>query len=86
MANMMFETSSSRVNSTLPMATARQRTFFSWNLMVDRTSVSLAAMSSACERGDGNFPALERPGPSRRGICLIRTSEAMNASYFFANF
>ena len=36
--------------------------------------------------GVGNFPALERPGPSRRGICFIKASEAMKASYFFASF
>jgi len=29
---------------------------------------------------------LERPGPRRRGICLIRVSEARKASYFFASF
>ena len=29
---------------------------------------------------------LERPGPSRRGICLMRASEARKASYFFASF
>lgn len=86
MASMMFETSSSELNSTFPMATARHRTFFNWNLMVERTSVNLAARSSACEIGAGNFPAFDRPGPSSRGICLISTSEAMKASYFFANF
>jgi len=29
---------------------------------------------------------LERPGPRRRGICLMSASEAKNASYFFASF
>ena len=29
---------------------------------------------------------LERPGPKRRGICLIKASEARKASYFFASF
>lgn len=86
MANMMFETSSSELNSTLPIATARQSTFFSWNLIVDRTSVNLPARSSAWDSGAGNFPAFERPGPSSRGICFIRTSEAMKASYFLASF
>src|SRR5258705_9769868 len=36
--------------------------------------------------GVGNFPALERPGPSRRGICLINVSEDKKASYFLASF
>lgn len=31
------------------------------------------------EIGLGNFPALLRPGPSRRGICLITASEARKA-------
>jgi len=34
----------------------------------------------------GNFPALESPGPRRRGICLIKASEARKASYFLASF
>jgi hypothetical protein len=34
----------------------------------------------------GNFPALESPGPRRRGICLMRASEARKASYFLASF
>ena len=71
---------------TWPTATPKQRTFFSWNLIVERTSVSLLERSSAWEMGVGNFPALERPGPSRRGICLIRASDAKKASYFFASF
>jgi hypothetical protein len=29
---------------------------------------------------------LDRPGPSRRGICLIRVSEATKASYLRASF
>ncbi|CAG2058298.1 unnamed protein product [Timema podura] len=32
----------------------------------------------------GNLPALLRPGPRRRGICLISASLARNASYFLA--
>ncbi|SRR5260221_10829759 len=35
------------------------------------------------ERDD---PPFERPGPSRRGICLIKLSEDRKASYFFASF
>lgn len=33
---------------------------------------------------EGNLPALLRPGPRIRGICLIRDSEARKASYFLA--
>ena len=32
----------------------------------------------------GNLPALFSPGPSHRGICLIKLSEARKASYFLA--
>lgn len=86
MASIMLDTNSSELNSTLPIATAKHRTFFNWNFIVDLTSVSFAARSSACDRGAGNLPAFESPGPSNRGICLMSTSEAMNASYFFASF
>lgn len=110
MANMMLATSSSWVMPTLPTATPRQRTFLSWNLMVARTSVTLAAKSSPWETGVGNLPAkgaqkvsfknpffwfvfedgenvpLDRPGPNRRGICLMRPSEATKASYLRASF
>lgn len=108
MASMMLATSSSWVMPTLPTATPRQRTFLSWNLMVDLTSLTLEAMSSLWETGVGNLPAvwvisilyqkaggheeqrgnipLERPGPKRRGICLMRPSEARKASYLRASF
>jgi len=33
-----------------------------------------------------NLPALLRPGPRRRGICLMTDSEAKKAWYFFASF
>ena len=65
---------------TWPTATPKQSTFLSWNLIVERTSFSLFERSSACETGVGNLPALERPGPSRRGICLMSASEARKAS------
>src|SRR5258708_30107178 len=91
---------------TWPTATPRHNTFLSWNLIVDRTSVSLLVKSSAGDTGVGNLPAvvqsvidettknegmimdvpLERPGPRRRGICLMSASEAKKASYFFASF
>lgn len=32
-------------------------TFFSWNLMVDLTSVTFELKSSECEMGAGNLPA-----------------------------
>merc|ERR1712108_93364 len=71
---------------SMTMATPMQRTFLSWNLIVDLTSLTLLDRSSACEIGVGNLPALERPGPRRRGICLMRTSDARKASYFLASF
>ena len=67
-------------------------------LIVLLTSTTLRSRSSACEIGEGNgghqseipdrwrtLPALDRPGPSRRGICLIKASEARKASYFLAS-
>jgi len=103
MESIMLPISSSSVMPTLPTATPMQRTFFSWNLIVDLTSVTLAARSSAWDTGVGNLPAtkcvsyettslmrknlpLERPGPKRRGICLIKASEAKKASYLRASF
>ena len=53
----MFDISSSSVMPTLPTATPKQSTFFSWNLIVDLTSVILVARSSLCEIGEGNLPA-----------------------------
>ena len=41
-------------------------------------------MLSLCVSAVGNLPALFRPGPRIRGICLIRLSEARKASYFLA--
>ena len=32
------------------------------------------------------YSPLERPGPSKRGICLMRASEDRKASYFLASF
>ena len=104
--NMTLPRTWSSVIWTWPTATPKQRTFFNWNLMVERTSVSLVFRSSACDTGVGNLPAIhmkvlcytlakermqiylpfERPGPKRRGICLMRDSEARKASYFLASF
>lgn len=55
-------------------------TFFIWNLMVALTSSIFCVMDSWCDRRPGNLPALFRPGPRRRGICLIRDSDARKAS------
>merc|ERR1719506_916518 len=54
--------------------------------MVALTVSHFSWMESVAARRVGNLPALLRPGPRRRGICLIRVSEARNASYFLANF
>lgn len=61
-----------------------ERTFFIWNLMVDLTSSTLVFRFSLWVSREGNLPALFRPGPRIRGICLIRDSEARKASYFLA--
>jgi hypothetical protein len=75
---------SSALMPTLPTATDRHKTFFIWNLMVALTSSILAVIDSWWVRRPGNLPALFKPGPSRRGICLISDSEARKASYFLA--
>ena len=59
-------------------------TFFIWNLMVDRTSSTLASIASLWPMGEGNLPAFARPGPRIRGIILINDSEARKASYRLA--
>lgn len=61
-----------------------KHTFFIWNLMVALISSTLSLSFSEWVHMVGNLPALLRPGPTRRGICLIRASEAMKASYFLA--
>nr|AFK40476.1 unknown [Medicago truncatula] len=61
-------------------------TFLSWNLTIALVSLTLASRDSWWETSVGNLPALLRPGPKRRGICLITASEAKKAWYFFANF
>jgi hypothetical protein len=50
----------------------------------------LAGCGKGSGQGEGsseqaNEP-LDKPGPSNRGICLMRVSEARKASYFFASF
>ena len=41
--------------------------------------------SNGFQKGQGDVP-LERPGPSKRGICLIKASDDKKASYFLASF
>merc|ERR1711973_364546 len=82
----MLKTNSSSLIATLPTATFKHRTFFIWNLMVDLRSITFASMLSLWVRRAGNLPALFSPGPKRRGICLIKDSEARKASYFLASF
>merc|ERR1711931_50207 len=85
LANSVLNTKKKRQNSC-PMATARHKTFFIWNLMVALISLHLSWSFSEWVHIVGNLPALFRPGPNRRGICLISASEAMKASYFLASF
>mmetsp|Transcript_18542 Transcript_18542/g.46770 ORF Transcript_18542/g.46770 Transcript_18542/m.46770 type:complete len:205 (+) Transcript_18542:310-924(+) len=85
-ATLMLAKSSCSVISTWPTATPRQRAFLSWNLTVDLTSSTLSDMMSPWVIRPGNLPALLRPGPKRRGIILIRASEARKAWYFCASF
>lgn len=60
MASMMLPISCSVSMPTLPTATPMQRTFLSWNLMVDLTSLILPVKSSPCVTGVGNLPAVGR--------------------------
>eukprot|EP01139_Manchomonas_bermudensis_P014284 Amastigsp_a508340_48937.p3 type:complete len:170 gc:universal Amastigsp_a508340_48937:658-149(-) len=84
-AMMMFSWRSASDISTLPIEVLRHMTFLSWNLTVERISRIFSASESSFEMTVGNLPALFRPGPSRRGICLMRLSEARNASYLAAS-
>merc|ERR1719223_184450 len=72
---------SSAVISTLAMATPRHVVFLdlSWNLTLDWRSRTLAATSSLAPSTEGNFPALLRPGPNKRGILRIKVEEARKA-------
>lgn len=58
MESIMLPMSSSSVMPTLPTATPMQRTFLSWNLTVDLTSVILSLKLSEWETGVGNLPAI----------------------------
>merc|ERR1719473_551400 len=49
-------------------------------------SSALVWIMSLDARSVGNLPALVRPGPNRRGICLMSVSDARKKSYFFASF
>jgi len=85
-AKWMFCTSWSSSISRFPMATLKHKTFFIWNLMVLCKSLIFSSKLSPWVSREGNLPALLRPGPKSLGICLIRDSEARNASYFLASF
>ena len=52
--------------------------------MVAFSSSTLTASVSEWVTMVGNLPALLSPGPRRRGICLMRLSEARKASYRLA--
>ena len=52
--------------------------------MVALTSSTFWRRLSLCVTRVGNLPALLRPGPSKRGICLMRLSDAKKASYLLA--
>jgi len=62
----------------------KTRTFFIWNLIVAFTSSIFPIIDSLWVNITGNLPALLRPGPTIRGICLMRESDARKASYFLA--
>merc|ERR1711935_704262 len=79
MASFMLSTSCCSVMAQWPTATFRQSTFFSWNLTMAFISSTLDERSSDGSTTVGNLPALFRPGPSRRGICLISDSEDADA-------
>jgi len=57
-----------------------KRTFFIWNLIVALVSSTFDVSGSEWVTTEGNLPALFRPGPKIRGICLISDSDAKKAS------
>ena len=82
----MFCTNWSSSISRFLMATLKHKTFFTWNLMVLCKSLIFSSKLSPWVSKEGNLPALLRPGPKSLGICLIRDSEAKNASNFLVSF
>merc|ERR1719203_245300 len=54
--------------------------------MVLFTSSIFSCISSDDDNKVGNLPALVKPGPKRRGICLIMLSLAVKKSYLLASF
>lgn len=60
-------------NLTIPSLT-----FFIWNLMVARTVSTLLWRLSPAFTRVGNLPALVRPGPNRRGICVRKKKSRHN--------
>ncbi len=83
-ASFMLSTSCCSVIAQWPIATFKHNTFLSWNLIIAFISSTLLERSSDGSTTVGNLPALFKPGPSRRGICLISDSEARKTWYFLA--
>jgi len=69
-----------------PIATPMHNTFFSWNLIIAFVSIIFASSDSWWLTRVGNFPALFKPGPNNRGICLMTDSDARKEWYFLASF
>merc|ERR1719337_98785 len=72
--------------SMLPTATPMHSTFLSWNLTLFLIWSTLVERGSFWLTSVGNLLALLRPGPRRRGICLITESDARKPWYFLASF
>ena len=84
--SVMLRVISSLVMDTFATACARHSTFLSANLTCARASSTLSVSESLGPTSAGNLPARFKPGPSRRGICLMSVPLARNASYFLASF
>jgi len=74
------------VNFSLPTATAKQRTFLSWNLTDDLISSILSASGCWWVMTCGYIPILVKVGPNTLGIFLERVSVAKRIWYFLAHF
>jgi hypothetical protein len=72
----------SMVERTLTSLFARSS---AWDIGVG--NLPAGCVSGSCYKEELMQDApLERPGPRRRGICLMSVFNARNASYFFASF
>merc|ERR1711924_319302 len=65
---------------------AQAQDLLSWNLMLFLTSATFSSKLSLWVTKVGNLPALFKPGPNKRGICLMMESEAKKPWYFLASF